>query len=85
VVNDSVVCAELDGEAVLLDVDSGTYFGLDCVGMDIWKIVERGATEAEIVAGMLEQYEVAATQLQADVAMFLDALRGNGLIRELDL
>jgi hypothetical protein len=80
-VNESVAFAEIDGEAVLLNVDSGIYFGLDGVGTDIWNLLTQGATEDEIVCRLVEEYDAEAAQVRLDVAALLAALRDNGLVR----
>jgi coenzyme PQQ synthesis protein D (PqqD) len=76
----STVCAEVDGEAVLLNVDSGVYFGLDGVGTDIWRLLGRGLSEHEIVSELLDDYDVERHRLATDVAAFLDDLRRHSLV-----
>jgi hypothetical protein len=78
--NESVVCAELDGEAVLLNVESGLYFGMDAVGTQIWGLLTQGATEEEITARILEEYEATPEQVRADLIEFLGLLQEKGLI-----
>ena len=76
----SVIHAFVGGEAVLLDVESGLYFGLDEVGARIWQLLVVGATEDSIVDQLLEEYEVERAQLRTDVTSFLTALATKGLI-----
>jgi len=38
---DDVIFRELNGEAVILNLDNGTYFGLNSVGMRIWQLCEQ--------------------------------------------
>ena len=83
-VNTSVVSAELDGEAVLLNVESGVYFGLDQVGTRIWQLLGAGASEREIVDRLVDEYDVDAQQLQADLGGFLDLLIAKSLVRATD-
>jgi len=83
-INESVVCAELDDEMVLLNVETGIYFGLDAVGTRIWALLTQGATEDEIVSQLLDEYEVQPTELRADVSSFLDTLQSKGLSRVAD-
>jgi hypothetical protein len=71
----------VDGEAVLLDVETGMYYGLDGVGTRIWQLLETGASEEEISASLLEQYAADAAEVRADVAGFLADLRAKGLAR----
>ena len=42
-INPAAVFAELDDGAVILNVDTGIYFGLDRVGTRIWTLVGSGA------------------------------------------
>ena len=81
-VSDGVVCAELGDEAVLLNVETGVYFGLDSVGHTIWTLLVTGHDADQIERTLLQEFEVDANQLQADVANFLGALRARGLVRE---
>ncbi len=80
-VTDSVVYAELDGEAVLLNVETGIYFGLNGIATEIWKQLQQGASMNEIVERLLDEYEVEPAQLRADVDEFLTALTARGLVR----
>ncbi|MDP8924736.1 MAG: PqqD family protein [Chloroflexota bacterium] len=81
VINGSVAGAELGDELVLLNVETGVYFGLDAVGADIWKLLAKGATESEIVDRLLAEYDVEPGRLRAELAAFLAALEDKGLAR----
>ena len=76
---DSVIHAFVGGEAVLLDVESGLYFGLDEVGARIWQLLVAGASEESIVDQLLEEYDVERSRLRADVTGFLTVLVAKGL------
>ena len=56
VVNPSVVFREMDGEGVLLNLDSGVYFGLDAVGMRIWTLLLEHGTTGPVCAQMEREY-----------------------------
>jgi hypothetical protein len=81
IASDAVVGAELDGESVLLDVETGTYFGLDPVATDIWRLLRDAQSVDEICARLLDGYEVDPGELRADVVAFLALLEAKGLIR----
>lgn len=79
-VNPAVVFRELDGEGVLLNLDSGVYFGLDAVGMRVWTLLlEHGAT-GPVCAQMEREYEVGLEVLEEDVRRLVSELRDKGLI-----
>jgi hypothetical protein len=80
VVNESVVSAELEGEMVLLNLESGVYFGLDEVGTLIWKALEAGVSEESVVRQLVEEFDVESDRARSDVTTFLSTLEEHGLI-----
>jgi hypothetical protein len=80
-VNESVVSARLDGEAVLLNVETGIYFGLDEVGTRIWELLAQGADERKVLGQLLQEYDVEEAQLSADISGFIAHLAAAGLVR----
>lgn len=79
-----VVFRALDGEAVILDLTSGIYFGLNQVGTRIWQLVDEGLAVEAIVDRLAAEYDAPRATIQADVARLLDALRSRRLIRPAD-
>ena len=79
--DESVVDAVLGDEAVLLNVESGVYFGLNAIGARIWELLVEGPTQEEIVGRLLDEYDVEAAQLRADIEGFMQALAAKGLTR----
>jgi hypothetical protein len=69
-------------ETVLLDLESGMYFGLDGVGKRIWESIGEGLTLAEIAAVIMSEYDVQEDQAQADVIEFARDLVERGLLAE---
>ncbi len=75
-----VLFRELAGEAVLLDLKSQRYFGLDEVGTRIWQLLEeRGEIEA-VLRAMVAEFDVAEEELRQDLDAFLHQLTDAGLI-----
>ena len=69
-VADDVVIREMADEAILLNLATGTYFGLDAVGVRCWQLLaEHGSTE-RTVPHLLAEFDVDEGQLRQD----LDAL-----------
>lgn len=75
-----VVSRILDGEAVVLDLASGTYFGLNDTGSDLWSLIVQGATIAELRARVLELYDVDADTAGRDLTELVDELVKRGLV-----
>jgi hypothetical protein len=75
-----VVFRDLDGEAVILDLASGTYFGLNGVGTRVWQLVDAGQSAAQIVDALAAEYDADRATIEQDVARLLDALSARRLI-----
>ena len=70
-----------DDEIVLLDMDSGGYYGLNEVGSRIWVLLQEGYTPSEALNALVQEYEVSEEQLRNDMEQFLIALHTRGLIQ----
>lgn len=67
-------------EVVILNVDDGTYFGLDPVGARAWDLIAEGASLKAVCAAMLDEYEVEPEQLERDIRKLVRDLREHGLL-----
>ena len=77
---DTVFAQEVDGEMVLLDMNSENYFGLDAVGTDIWQAMQKHESLEKVLEVMLEQYDVEEEVLKSDLLAFVQRLKESGLI-----
>ena len=75
-----VVFRDLEGEAVILDLASGTYFGLNEVGTRVWRLVDEGRDAAQIVDAVAAEYDADRATIERDVARLLDDLSARRLI-----
>lgn len=80
-VADDVLFQDLEGEAVLLNLKSGVYYGLDPVGTRIWKLIEEKVGLADIVDVIVAEYDVDAGRSGADLLALVEDLVRNELIR----
>ena len=67
-------------ETVILDLESGTYFGLDPVGARMWALMGEGKTLGEVCDVMLEEYDVTRQRLEEDLLNLAGELAERGLI-----
>jgi hypothetical protein len=79
-VHPSVITRELSGETVLLNLESGVYYGLDTVGTRVWQLLTQGRTIAGVCDTMIEEYDVAAQVLHADVMRLVGELHDRGIV-----
>jgi hypothetical protein len=75
-----VLFRELDGEAVILDLNSERYYGLDEVGTRIWQLLAEHGDVTTVRDAMLAEYEVDGETLSRDMADLIEKLAENGLV-----
>ena len=79
-VPDGVLVQELQGESVLLNVNTENYYGLDEVGTRMWSVLSEAPSIADAIDKLLEEYEVDRTTLESDVDELLTELLEKKLI-----
>jgi hypothetical protein len=79
-VPDGILFRELDGESVILSLDSETYFGLDEVGTRTWELLRAGPTIQAAYEVLCAEYDVGGEQLRRDLQDLLEELITHKLI-----
>jgi hypothetical protein len=80
---DQVSC-DLAGEAAILNIKNGVYYGLDPVGARIWNLVQQPREVAEIQNAITEEYDVEPERCARDLVRLLEKLLAEGLIEVKD-
>jgi hypothetical protein len=81
VASKAAISANLADEAVLLDPDSGMYYGLNEVGSQVWELIQEPKMVNEIRDALLAEYEVEPERCQQDLLALLQNLIDKGLIK----
>ena len=74
------VSCNLNGEIAILNLTSALYFGLDEIGACIWEAMAEPRKVSELCERVLERFNVAEEQCQADVVEFVGKLDEAGLL-----
>ena len=80
VVTKDQVSADLSGEAAILNLKSGVYFGLNTVGASIWKLIQGPRSVNEIRDTLVQEYDVDPDQCEKDLLALLEELLSKELI-----
>jgi len=75
------VCANMDDETILMNLESGNYYGYNTVGGKIWHLMAAPCSVSHIIEQMIDQFDVSEKRCQADVLEFLETLYCEGLIQ----
>lgn len=71
----------VDDSLVLVDENSGHYFGLNEVGAMIWRLLEEGRDEADIVDTIVNEYDTEEKAFAGDLQRILNELADAGLVQ----
>ena len=75
-----VLGSEIGSEVVMLNLHDGTYYGLDDVGAEIWRLIQTPTTIDGIVTALVRTYDVDANRCRTDAIALLENLAERGLI-----
>jgi hypothetical protein len=74
------VSAELEGEAVILGLADGVYYGLDGVGALVWERLREPRSVAELVGVVTAAFDVDAETAERDLLALLRELAERRLV-----
>jgi hypothetical protein len=77
---EDVLASELDGEAVLLKLQSESYFGLDEIGTRMWQLLLSSDSVQAAYDALLTEFDVEPDVLRVSMTELLDNLLQQGLI-----
>ncbi|MGL5352973.1 MAG: lasso peptide biosynthesis PqqD family chaperone [Clostridium sp.] len=78
--NKEIDDSEIDGDKVMMNLDKGEYFMMNSVGSRIWDIIASPITVKEVMATLIEEYDVEEETCIASVVEFLVRLNNAELI-----
>ena len=79
--NKSLTTAELDGQVVMLNVDTSRYYGLNSVGSRIWELLAQPLTVAELCRTLQTEYDVSPDQCEREVIAIAQKLLDEKLLQ----
>jgi coenzyme PQQ synthesis protein D (PqqD) len=79
-----VLLQELEGEAVLLNLKIGQYYGMDENSYSMYQTLLASESVQAAYETLLQEYEVEPEQLRSDLEKFLAHLLENGLVAYAD-
>lgn len=80
-INKEIVTAEMDGETVMMSVETGKYYNLGKMGSVIWGMLGEPSAVDSIIENLLEKYQVGREQCEVEVLSFLKQTHKEGLLK----
>jgi hypothetical protein len=76
-----VLFQELEGESVLLNLQSERYYGLDDIGTRLWQLLAENGDVAAACEQLVKEYDVEEDILRQDVAQLITKMADAGLVQ----
>lgn len=83
-VPEDVLAAHLDGEAVLLHMDTKNYYRLNATAAHVFRGLERGLGREALLDGLCAEFEVERSTAAAELDRLLGELSERGLLATAD-
>jgi hypothetical protein len=80
VLSEEQLSCDLAGEAAIVNLKNGVYYGLDPVGARIWNLIREPMTFAELCGSLAREYDVDGARLESDIREFIGQLAEQGLV-----
>ena len=78
----AAVWREIEGETVLLGIDSSMYMGLNRTGTELWPMMVEGTTHRALTRLLVERFGIDEQRASDDVAAFVDSCRTRRLLED---
>lgn len=75
-----IVSADMDGEIVMMNAETGQYYNLGQIGGAIWNLIEKPLTIEALITQLTTTYNVSRIQCETEVLSFLNDLQEQGLL-----
>lgn len=79
-----VVQSKIDDEVVMMDIESGFYFGLNSVASIIWELLKDGKTVDELADYLITEYDVNREQCLEETDILIKKMLDLKVIRCLE-
>ena len=80
--SEDVIERTLDGEAVLLDMNTGLYYSMDPVGSRAWELLDGSSTLERIAETLCNEYDAEPERVLSDLKELFSDLLSEGLVKE---
>lgn len=84
VVPAGVVKRSLDGELVMLNLDTSKCFGLDDVGSRMYELLVSSESSGQVFETLAAEYDVEPERLRRELDELISSLLDRGLLEEVD-
>lgn len=78
--NTQLLSSEMDGEVVMMDIESGKYYGMNKMGSQIWRLIETPTTVIALCDTLEQIFDINRTVCEQEVIHFLSDMHKEELV-----
>ena len=78
--SDQQVFSRVDGDVLMMSIQTGAYYGLDSVGSRIWELIEKPIEVSTLCSRLVEEYAVEPDVCEEHVLALLEQLAAEDLV-----
>ena len=77
---DRLIARVIDGEAIIVDFKTGDHYSLNQIGTLVWEMADGQHSFQDIVASILERYDISEAQARADLSKLVSDMENENLV-----
>ena len=77
---DRFVETEIDGETVVMELETGDFFSLSGSALSIWQLIDGTRDRASLAAAVAAEYQLRESQLAGEIDAFVADLKAAKLV-----
>lgn len=75
-----LLATDVDGELVMMNIETGKYYGMNTIGAAIWKMIEEPIDVTSICEELEKKFEVDSATCEKEVLNFLHQMESEDMI-----
>jgi hypothetical protein len=78
--SDNFVFNEVDGELVMMNIETGAYASLNETGKSIWQLLDAPKNIADVVSALVDEYDIDQSTCEKEVLPFIENMVKNDVL-----
>lgn len=79
--SDALLSNNLGDDVVMMDIEQGSYYGLEGVAARIWEFTEKPVSVGSLCERLMNEYEVSPERCEQEVNTFIGDLLKRDIVR----
>lgn len=75
---------EIDGEVVMMNIETGAYASMNDTGKAIWNLLEQPVSIDAVIEALVREYNISAEQCAKDITPFIEKMIAQKIVVKVD-